>query len=92
VRVSAWGKLGEVCNQYLSKGRKVLVEGKLVHDESGNPHTFTRNDGTPGAAFEVRAATVRFLSAAPSVGAGDVSWDEHEAASVSEEADDSIPF
>ena len=27
-RCTAWGKLGEVCNQYLHKGSKVLVEGK----------------------------------------------------------------
>ena len=63
-RVAAWGKLGEVCNTYLAKGRKVLVEGKLNHDENGNPKTFTRNDGSAGASFEVSAQTVRFLSSA----------------------------
>ena len=30
IRVSTWGKQAEVCNQYLRKGRKVLVEGRLV--------------------------------------------------------------
>jgi single-strand DNA-binding protein len=29
VRVSAFGRLAEVCNQYLSKGRQVYVEGRL---------------------------------------------------------------
>lgn len=62
VRVSTWGKLAEVTNQYLKKGSKVLVLGRFVHDENGNPRTFTRNDGTPGASFEVNASTVRFLS------------------------------
>ena len=28
-RVTAWGKLGELCNQYLTKGRLVLVEGEV---------------------------------------------------------------
>jgi single-strand DNA-binding protein len=28
-RVACWGKLAEVCEQYLSKGRRVLVEGRL---------------------------------------------------------------
>jgi single-strand DNA-binding protein len=28
-RIVAWGKLGEICNQILSKGRKVYVEGRL---------------------------------------------------------------
>ncbi len=27
--VVAWGKLAEICGQYLSKGRKVYVEGRL---------------------------------------------------------------
>jgi single-strand DNA-binding protein len=28
-RIVAWGKLAELCNQYLSKGRQVYLEGKL---------------------------------------------------------------
>ena len=60
-RVSAWRRLAETCNQYLQKGRLVLVEGRMQADERGNPRTFTRNDGTPGASFEVTAQTVKFL-------------------------------
>jgi single-strand DNA-binding protein len=63
VRVSAWGKQAENCNQYLSKGSKVLVEGRLVADAStGGPRIWTRQDGTAGANFEISASTVRFLS------------------------------
>ena len=63
IRVSSWGKLAETCNQYLKKGRKVLVEGRLVPDAStGGPRVWTRQDGTPSASFEVSAMTVRFLS------------------------------
>ena len=29
-RVVVWGKLAELCNQYLSKGRQAYVEGKLA--------------------------------------------------------------
>jgi len=37
-RVSAWGKTAEVCNQYLKKGSKVLVEGCLMADPAtGGP-------------------------------------------------------
>lgn len=61
-RISAWGKLAETCSQYLHKGSKVLVEGRLVPDDKGNPRTFQRQDGTTGASFEISAATVRFLS------------------------------
>jgi single-strand DNA-binding protein len=27
--IVAWGKLGEICNQYLGKGRQVFLEGRL---------------------------------------------------------------
>ncbi len=60
-RISVWGKQAETCNQYLTKGQKVLVEGSLVGDENGGPRIWTGQDGKPRASFEVRAQTVRFL-------------------------------
>jgi single-strand DNA-binding protein len=63
-RVTAWRRLAETCNQFLSKGRPVLVEGRVNPDpETGNPRVFTRTDGTPGASYEVTAFTVKFLGA-----------------------------
>ena len=62
-RVTTWGKQAEVCNQYLKKGGKVLVEGRLTPDgATGGPRVWTAQDGTPRASFEVTANTVRFLS------------------------------
>lgn len=62
-RVSTWGKTAEVCNQYLKKGSKVLVEGRLNPDpDSGGPKIWTRQDGTSAASFELTANQVRFLS------------------------------
>jgi len=62
-RVSAWGKTGENCNQYLKKGSKVLVEGRLTADPAtGGPRIWQAQDGTSRASFEVSAGTVRFLS------------------------------
>ena len=62
-RVTTWGKQAEVCNQYVKKGMKVLVEGRLTPDKAtGGPRVWTKNDGTPAASFEVTAGTVRFLS------------------------------
>ena len=60
-RVSVWGKQAEPCNQYLTKGSKVLVEGSLTPDESGGPRVWTDKEGKSRASFEVRANTVRFL-------------------------------
>jgi single-strand DNA-binding protein len=63
IRTSTWGKNAENCNQYLHKGSKVLVEGHLVADPAtGGPKIYNKQDGTPGASFEVSASTVRFLS------------------------------
>jgi single-strand DNA-binding protein len=62
-RVNVWGRQAETANQYLSKGRRVLVEGQLQGDpQTGAPKLFTRSDGTVSASFEVRADSFRFLS------------------------------
>lgn len=62
-RISAWGKLAETCNQFLRKGSKVLVEGRLTADSTtGGPRVWTGQDGQPRASFEVSAQTVRFLT------------------------------
>jgi len=85
-RVSVWGKQAEACNQYLSKGRQVLVEGRLRADDHGNPRTYLRQDGTTGTSFEVNAQVVRFLGS----GNGQARADEEGAAGTVTE--DEIPF
>lgn len=60
-RITAWRQLAETCNQYLSKGQPVLVEGRLKPDEFGNPRIWTNNEGEPRTSYEVTAAGVRFL-------------------------------
>ncbi len=75
-RVSVWGAQAESCNQYLSKGRPVLIIGRLRPDpDSGGPRIYTRNDGSPGASFEVNAINVRFL---PTGGTGSYQQDMGE--------------
>ena len=64
-RVSAWRRQAETCNQYLAKGRRVLVEGSLTPDKAtGGPKTWTGQDGTVRASFELRADRVVFLGGA----------------------------
>ena len=57
-RVSVWGNQAESCNQYLRKGSKVLVEGRL----KAEPPVFQKKDGTWASSYEVTAENVRFLS------------------------------
>ncbi|MDH3443499.1 MAG: single-stranded DNA-binding protein [Deltaproteobacteria bacterium] len=53
--IIVWGKQGETCGQYLSKGRQVFVEGSIrsrsYDDQSGNKRYIT----------EIIAQRVRFL-------------------------------
>jgi single-strand DNA-binding protein len=68
-RVTVWGKQAEICNQYLTKGRPVLVEGRIGGDRlpqaDGSvqivPHIWQGQDGQPSARFEITAQIVRFL-------------------------------
>ncbi len=56
VDVTVWGKVAESCGQYLSKGRPLFVEGRLVLD--------TWDDKTTGqkrSRLRVRADRVQFL-------------------------------
>lgn len=90
VRVQAWGKLAEVCNQYLKKGAKALVEGRLAIDtKTGGPRIWTAKDGTAHVDFEVVAERVEFLSG------GHQASVQTDAAVSGEEADisdEDIPF
>lgn len=55
-RVSAWNQLGEVCQKYLAKGRKVSVVGSVT------AHAYTTQDGKPAASLDVMAGDIEFLS------------------------------
>ena len=62
-RVSAWGRQAETCAEYLRKGSRVLVEGRLTADPAtGGPRIWRRQDGSAAASFEISAGSVTFLS------------------------------
>lgn len=54
--VTAWEKLGELVNQYLSKGRRCLVQGRLRQDSWDDKET-----GKKRSRVEVVATDVTFL-------------------------------
>jgi len=87
-RVTVWDKQAETCNNYLSKGKMVLVEGRMAPDpKTGGPRVWQRQDGTSSASYEIVASTVRFLS--PKSEGGYASGEE---VSDLPEQDDEIPF
>jgi single-strand DNA-binding protein len=68
-RIVAWGKLGEVCGQYLKKGRQVYVEGRITTRQ------YEAKDGSgKRTSTEIVAQTIQFLGgrggAVDEVGAG----------------------
>lgn len=55
-RVSAWRGLGDICQRFLSKGKKVLVTGPVSVSQ------YAGKDGTTKASLEMTAEDVEFLS------------------------------
>ncbi len=62
--VVAWNKLAETCNQYLQKGKKVYVEGRL------QTRSWDGQDGQKRYRTEVIAQEVQFLDRAGAGGGG----------------------
>lgn len=61
--IVAFGKLGEICQKYLEKGRMVYVEGKL------NTTSYDKN-GVKTYSTQIIASTVQFLGGASSDDSG----------------------
>lgn len=57
-QVDAWGHLGEVCSQYLRKGRLVFVEGRVQTDRY-------EHDGETRYSTRVVASNVQMLDHRP---------------------------
>lgn len=53
-KIVVWGKLAELCGQYLDKGRQVYLEGKIQSRKY-------EKDGVERTAFEIVARDVTFL-------------------------------
>jgi single-strand DNA-binding protein len=64
VDIVVWGRQGENCARYLSKGRPALIEGRLAYD------TWEARDGSKRSRLRVVAETVQFLGGAGGGGGG----------------------
>jgi single-strand DNA-binding protein len=63
-RVVVWGKLAELCEKYLSKGRQCFVEGRL------QTRSWDDKDGNKRYTTEIVASTIQFLGSNAQAGAG----------------------
>ncbi len=94
-RVSAWNKLGDICQRYLAKGRKVAVVGPV------SVSSYEAKDGS-GTRFslDVTAEDVEFLSSRADDQAGTVDGMNNGAGNTAskketgfaEVDDDDLPF
>ena len=88
-RVTAWRRLAEVAGQYLSKGKQVYVEGRLLQRE------YQDRDGNTRYTLEVTASDIQFLGArGDETGPRSVpaSQSRHEPEAAPPVTDDDIPF
>ncbi len=99
-RIVVWGKLGELCGEYLAKGRQCFVEGRLQTRE------WTDKEGKKNYTTEVVASNVVFLGGRGEAGASNGrprarNGEEYAATAAPEElahtaaaagAEDDIPF
>ncbi len=53
--VSAFGRLSEICNQYLTKGQQVYVEGRL------KGRSYTSTDGQPRYSLDITLTEMQML-------------------------------
>jgi single-strand DNA-binding protein len=97
--IVAWGKLGEICAQYLTKGRQAYVEGRI------QTRTWEGRDGNKRTSVDIVASDVQMLGGRGEGGGGgaarsttnarsnapaeDESFDQSQPADIT---DDDIPF
>jgi single-strand DNA-binding protein len=89
--ITVWGQQGENCAQYLAKGRRVGVQGRLEWRE------WEAQDGSKRQAVEVIAETVQFLDSRAEAEGGGQYVPAGAAAQTADAdfgaaADDDIPF
>jgi len=92
-RIVVWGKLGELCGQYLSKGRQAYIEGRLQTRE------WNDKDGNKRYTTEIVAQNIQFLggSAGTSTGQSDFTPEpmappNSDALSSGSGQEDEVPF
>ena len=73
-RIVVWGKLAELCGQYLAKGRQAYIEGSL------QTRSWDAKDGQKKYTTEIVARTVQFIGAPQNATArtGDRTSADHE--------------
>jgi len=89
---SAWGKLADICNEYLTKGKQVYVEGRL------KTRSYQGQNGETRFSIDVTCQEVQFLGGGQGQGQGqnqdqDQDQDQgREPVAAGQEDVDDLPF
>jgi len=89
-RIDAWGRLGEICGEYLSKGSRVYIEGRIQTDE------WQDKDGNKRYTTKIVANEMKMLDRKNSGGASGSpdpqGVPEYDGPPLAEDQEDDIPF
>lgn len=92
-KIVVWGKLGELCNQYLAKGRQTFVEGRI------QTRSWDDQDGAKRYVTEINANSVQFLGESNKVsknnsqdGQGNSQQESYSATTETNYSAEDIPF
>ena len=61
--IVAWGKVAELAEKYLTKGKEVIIEGKLINN------SYTEKDGNKKYSTEVQVSEILMLGSKAEVSA-----------------------
>ena len=84
--IITWRQLAENCNQFLQKGRRAFVEGRL------QVRNWEANDGRKGTSVEIVADVVRFLDRGERESSESIQLDETQLFSDTPSSADDLPF
>jgi len=76
IDITTWAKLAEKCNEYLKKGRRVLINGRLKQDK------WQDNNGANRSKISIVGNQVQFLDQKK----------ETEEKNAADPSDDTVPF
>ena len=87
-RIVAYGKLAEICSNYLSKGKLIFIEGRI------QTRSWEDKDGVKRSTTEIVASNMQMLDSKGQMRSQDTAADDHGPASAGHESapDDDVPF
>lgn len=85
-RIVAWGRLGEICGEYLHKGKQVYIEGKL------QTRSWEDREGNKRYTTEIIAQTMKMLGPAGKEGRASTPDERYPVEEPVTVPEDDIPF